>query len=701
MTHRFLICAVVAGSLFAKAPVITELQPRGAERGRPFTLTIAGRYIPDGARVWSTMPASFTALSASDAASRMMAPGREAKFLVEPAADLAPGIYPIRLETPDGVSNVLLFSVGLFPEHFEEESGRYSQPNRNDTIETAESVPSTPITVNGTLVGAERDIYRVYGKGGERRVFEVEARRCGSAVDPVLRILDGAGQQLAISDDALLAGLDPRIEFTFPREAYYYVEVHDARFSRQAQNFYRLKMGSYSYPDNVFPLGGRRGEVAEVTFSGGNLAAPVKAAIDLRNVPENATVTTIAAPDSPVAPFAFAVGDLPEAREPVEILPVPGVVNGRLSEPGEIDRYRIKVEPGDKLLIELQARELGTSRLEAIVTAYDSEGKRIDSAGDQPLPEDVFAVQGVSRTSTDPFLNLTVPKDAREIAIAVEDLALRGGPQYAYRLAVRKQAEDFQLTIASPYVNVPSGGTAVVVVAADRRGYDGPIQLSIPDLPEGIRLEGGLIPREHVDANNARTMSRRGMLILSADPGVELPLRPLTVWGEGALEDGTKLRRRARGVGMSVEVAGATAQGVVDRQRSLIAPWLGLDLPAGPTAAPPANLEVKQVKLTRMEEGDRFDFEYAWKLRSRDAQLPDELGVDVVGARDIRITAFQKNGETGSFSINTTKATDPARYDVIVRGRIKADGLDEDIYARPLVLTVTEQEANVQVSSNH
>jgi hypothetical protein len=29
-------------------------------------------------------------------------------------------------------------------------------------------------------------------------VFEVEARRCGSAIDPVLRILDGNGKQLAI-----------------------------------------------------------------------------------------------------------------------------------------------------------------------------------------------------------------------------------------------------------------------------------------------------------------------------------------------------------------------------------------------------------------------------------------------------------------------------------------------------------------------
>ena len=125
------------------------------------------------------------------------------------------------------------------------------------------------MVVNGTLRGPERDVYRVSGKAGERRVFELEARRCGSAIDPVLRILDGSGKQLARSDDAPGAGLDARLDFTFPSEGNYYVEVTDARFSTQAQNFYRLKMGAYRYADGIFPLGGRRGERVPVTFFGG------------------------------------------------------------------------------------------------------------------------------------------------------------------------------------------------------------------------------------------------------------------------------------------------------------------------------------------------------------------------------------------------------------------------------------------------
>jgi hypothetical protein len=687
--------------VLAGPPLITELQPRGAERGRTFLLTIVGRDIPDGARIWSTMPASFTPVTASQGQNQMMmGPGRSAQFLVESTAAAAPGVYPIRLQTQSGISNILLFSVGAFPEATEQESLPYSPPNRNDSIETAEPVQSTPVTINGTLRGPERDVYRIYAKAGETRVFEVEARRCGSAVDPVLTIQNGAGKQLARSDDSFGAGLDPRLQFTFPREGYYYVEVNDARFSRQAQNFYRLTMGSYSFADGLFPLGGKRGETTAVTFFGGNLKAPVKSNIDLRGIEAQRRFTTASAPNTPVVPFVFAVSDYPELIEPSAPVSVPSVINGRLSEAGKIDRYKIQVQPGDRLLIEVQARELGTSRLEAILTAYDSSGKKIDSAGDKPLPEDVFAVQGTSRTSSDPFLDITAPQGAHEIALSIEDLAARGGPQYGYRIVVRKQPDEFELSVVSPYVNIPAGGTAIVVVDADRRGYNGPIELSVADLPKGIRFEGGMIPREYVDANNARTFNRRGMLILSADPGVTMPTRDLQVWGAGKLDDGTMVRRRARGSGMSVEVTGATAQGVVDRQRPVTAPWMGLDLPAASTLASPAKLEVTQVKLTRLTEGDRYDFAYKWEPRSQSARFPNLLNVDVVGARDIRVTSFEKSGMGGSFSISTTKATDPARYDIIIRGRVTADGVNEDVYARPLPLIVTERSPNVQVASH-
>ena len=131
MTWRVLLLtasalAVSASSLSAQ-PVITGLQPRGAQKGKPFTLTLAGRNLGEDAKIRSTMPASFTLLTPDQPALMQNASaageGRYATFMVEPAADLAAGVYAIRVVTGEGISNVQLFTVGAFPEFVEANRG--------------------------------------------------------------------------------------------------------------------------------------------------------------------------------------------------------------------------------------------------------------------------------------------------------------------------------------------------------------------------------------------------------------------------------------------------------------------------------------------------------------------------------------------------------------------------------------------------
>src|SRR5260370_15401530 len=84
----------------AATPVITELKPRGAEIGRPFTLTLVGRNLGEGARVTSTLPAAFTPMTPAQMPGGMQMQARSLSFLVEPKAAAAPRVYPLRLETP-------------------------------------------------------------------------------------------------------------------------------------------------------------------------------------------------------------------------------------------------------------------------------------------------------------------------------------------------------------------------------------------------------------------------------------------------------------------------------------------------------------------------------------------------------------------------------------------------------------------------
>ena len=128
--------AVAAGllltcALWAEPPSIVVLQPRGTQKGRPFSLTVVGQNLGEGLSVISNLPAAFTPLG--DAKDGMA--NRTATFLVEPKAEWAVGVYTIRLKGSNGLSNVLLFSVGAFPEIAEDESRPGASPHQNDSIE--------------------------------------------------------------------------------------------------------------------------------------------------------------------------------------------------------------------------------------------------------------------------------------------------------------------------------------------------------------------------------------------------------------------------------------------------------------------------------------------------------------------------------------------------------------------------------------
>jgi len=60
-----------------------------------------------------------------------------------------------------------------------------------------------------------------------------------------------------------------------------------------------------------------------------------------------------------------------------------------------------------------------------------------------------------------------------------------------------------------------------------------------------------------------------------------------------------------------------------------------------------------------------------------------------VGARDIRITDMKQSEKGGTFIVNTTKATDPARYDLYINGMLKTEGGEEKIVSRPIAFEVT------------
>ncbi len=676
----FVLPGLAAGLPAPAQPVLTEIRPRGAQRGAAVRLIVEGLNLDSEARLVTNMPAAITPLSEGQSAEE----GRS--YLVEISEDAPFGRYPIRVETPEGLSNLVLFGVGPFPEVEELESETPGAKLSNDSAERAQEV-STPVTVHGRLIGPEQDFYKFQAKTGQRLTFEVDARRSGSAIDPYLEVFDNAGKRLARSGDAPGLGLDARLAVQFPAAGEYSVAVHDERFAQQEADFYRLTIAEYDYADGVFPLGWRRGESVEAEFFGGNLPAPRHTRLDLKGIPPAALETLVSVPDSPTQ-LPFVVGDEPEiiesAGQQAQQLPEGTVVNGRLQQPREIDQYRLSVAAGQQWAFELRSGELPGSDLYGVLTIADDSGEVIATAGKHQGDPNPYVISTTGQTGSHPFVNLEVPPGVRELTVSVEDLLQRGGPSFSYRLVARRQPPDFLLSLNSPFVNIPLRGSAVVTVTAERRGYDGRIDLLIPDAPADLIVQGGHIGPTST-LGNTRPRFAAGTITLTPKPGAAIRSFDLVVVGRAVLADGSAIERRAKGPGMLVPVEG-------EGQVAVRADWLGFDLPAMIGPAEPAALEFLTPRKIRLVlGGERHVVRWAFTPREPGVRLAEPIDVPRnAGTARLRVNAENSQPTAGEFVMFAHERTELGPADFNFEATIRDGDRTRIIYSQPLEIEVVD-----------
>ncbi len=659
----------VAAQLVFSSPTLTSVSPPGGQRGTAVRLLLKGNGIDGKIRIRSEIPGSITELSSE---------GPTRQYLLEIAPDTAPGAYPLAVETGDGLTNAWLFSVSSFPEAPETESLRPRAP-RNDFEEGAQPI-KTPVVINGTLGQADRDLYRASLKAGERVVLEVEARRLGSAVDPVLAIRSPGGGILARSDDSPGIGGDARIDFAAPSDGDYFIEVHDARFSKQQRNFYRLLAGSIEYADAIFPLGWTQGEPVEVELSGGTLNSPRRVSVEGNEVALPGGRSGLPLPllrsadPETLEPAGTKIGQLKEGT----------IVNGRISEQGEIDRYRLNVTAGEEWMIETQAAILGTSQLYTLLVMRDQDGKKLASAGDQPPAALLSNISTRAETFGDPSLGIRVPEGVSELELSIEDLLGRGGPGFSYRLVARRQPADFILRLNETHINIPRDGSASVSLTMDRRGFDGAIRMVAEGLPEGIVAEGGNIPAEFGGMTTQRT-SLTGRITLTASADAELGNASIAIYGEGRTEDGRMIRRPALTSRLVTAVAGTN-------QRPVRIPGNKESVAAMVVDEGPASIDLVSPRRLRLIQGLKHNIEWTYKTRTTGVQSLSAvklMNAPPVGNLRILGDAKIKPGDNkGVFEMNTTMGTPTMQFDLVLQTQVRHEGVEHTIYSPAIIVDI-------------
>ena len=233
-----------------------------------------------------------------------------------------------------------------------------------------------PANLAGTLdrAGAVH-FFRFDANKNQPLGIQLVTKEFKSKIDPVLVLTDMSGRILAESYEG-------HVGYIFPEGGSYAVGVRDRDYRGGAEFKYRLDLGAIPVITAIFPLGLQRGAIANVKVEGVFLPKNEVAI----SVPKDAHVGSklslniVSRSHAVLGSQQIVVGEYPEvfASEKNSIT-VPGTANGRLMRDGQKDVWSFHARKGQRLIVETNARRLG-SRLDSIIEILDKNDQLVPRA---------------------------------------------------------------------------------------------------------------------------------------------------------------------------------------------------------------------------------------------------------------------------------------------------------------------------------
>ncbi|MFH0965225.1 MAG: hypothetical protein V2A58_14590 [Planctomycetota bacterium] len=459
-------------------------------------------------------------------------------------ADAPPGDRELRLGTPLGLTNPMVFQVGTLPETSELE---VNDPEAAPLL-PPEPPRDLPVLLNGQIMPGDVDRFRFRAKAGQRLVVETSARLLvpylADAVpgwcQVALALYDSKGKEVAFADDYRFDP-DPVLFYEIPEDAEYELEVRDSLFRGREDFVYRIAVGELPFITRMFPLGGHARVRTVAAVDGWNLPRN-DLVLDTRPGQEAIRRTTLRQDRRISNQVTYAVDTLPECveNEPnddpagAQEIALPRIVNGRVDRPGDVDVFRFEGRAGDQVVAEVFARRL-RSPLDSLLRLTDASGRVLEWNDDYMCKEgDLYTNMGLLTQQADSCLSARLPARGTYY-VRLTDAQNHGGEAYAYRLRIAPASPDFGLLMTPSSLSMNAGrALAFTVYALRKDGFSGEIEVVLKDnAPLGFVLSGARIPagRDHV----------RMTLTAPADP----PEQPFALELEGRAEiDGKTVTRR-------------------------------------------------------------------------------------------------------------------------------------------------------------
>jgi hypothetical protein len=428
------------------------------------------------------------------------------KVTIDPGAK--PGNREFRIKTAAGLTNPMLFQVGLFPET------RELEPNNQKAYADLPGLPKPeslepPILFNGQIMSGDVDRFRFRARWGQQLVIETQARSLvpylADAVpgwfQATIALYDDKGNEVGFADDYRF-NPDPVLFYKIPEDGEYELEIRDAIYRGREDFVYRISVGEQPYITQTFPLGGRKGVKTVASVEGWNLPA---SRLLLDTHPGDDPIRRTAYNDGKLLsnPVTYTVDTLPECNEvesnntvkksqPIDL---PIIVNGRIYKFSDVDVFSFSGRSGDKVVVEVYARRLN-SPLDSLLRLTDASGKVLKWNDDYVVKDSHLYrdTMGLVTHHADSYLLTALPADGTYY-VHLADSQHHGGREYAYRLRIAAPQPDFEIRITPSSLSMRAGGIIPFCVHALRKdGFDGRIKVVLEDAPTGFEINGGWIP---------------------------------------------------------------------------------------------------------------------------------------------------------------------------------------------------------------
>lgn len=618
------VISAAAVELPSIAPQVSSVYPHGAQRGTEVQVELRGSHL-DAATEVRFSNSSITARVLSSTF-------RSVRTKVRIGADVETGRYDFRLVTARGAW-LGVFQVGTHVEQVE------TEPN---DLPAAAQLITLPVMMNGSADGSDADYYRFQAKAGQTVVFDVNALRSGSALDPVLTLLDLRGREIAYCDD-YYSSRDARLAHTFNETGEYLVRL-SASFERSASGAeYRLLVTDGPYAAYSLPLGGRQGSSVDLRVTGWNLEAvnrawlgtdTHKAAVVARSptelsvklsipvMPPGTLQLHLAAGDREIVPsIPFVVSEEAEVtvtdgnagnpKEPYPIRPAM-IVNGEIGrKEAYLQRahtFEFEATDGERYEFLVDAWTLGM-RFDPLLTLFDREGNVV-AQEDDPAPNSFIH----HPASHDPCLVYEFPKSGR-YRLQIRDAAYQAGEGMLYRLTIRQARPSFQVEVRTPQVLVYTGRGASLLAVVQRTGgvhkveafkrpdteienfrvtegygWNQPISVWLEGLPSGVSAEKVAAEPKNTTfkGNDSEDLFVNGTLVdipIRVEPGARPGLHEIRLRAKGTFE-GSTVERQGRVLYGS---RGLRAEATQDQKL-----WLNVVEAPPVLMSPPASLTISK-----------------------------------------------------------------------------------------------------------